>query len=246
MTDQPPVQPPHQPPRQPSGHATEGNPATQSMPAAAGAPVVPGPPPPKPNVWSQATSTTGGRWALGVAAGALVVLMLVCVGVAGLLVLRSHDRVAMVGQRQDGFSRDQGDQGGKGNDREPGARDRDNLRQPGMPGVPGMPGGRAQGQGGLGSLLGGSAVHGTVTATVNGSVQALAFQHGEVTALSATSITLKSSDGFVGTYGRTAATKSRGAAPVKGGQVFVLARASDKVAITIVATPANGDVAPSN
>jgi hypothetical protein len=89
-------------------------------------------------------------------------------------------------------------------------------------------------------------VHGTVTATVDGSVQTLAFQRGEATALSATSITLKSSDGFVGTYGRTAATKSRGAAPVKGGQVFVLARASDKVAITIVATPANGDVAPSN
>ena len=239
MTDQPPVPPPHRPPDQPSGHAAAGNPATQPMPAAAQAPGVTPPARPQPNLWRQATSTVGGRWALGVAAAALVALMLVGIGVAGLLVLRYHDRVGMMGQRQDGYSRDQGGQGGQGNGQGPGARDRGNQRTPGMPGAPGMPGGRAQGQGGLGSLLGGSAVHGTVSATVNGSVQALAFQRGEVTAVSATSITLKSSDGFVATYGRTAATSSRGAAPVKGGQVFVLARASDKVAVTIVSTPAN-------
>jgi hypothetical protein len=89
-------------------------------------------------------------------------------------------------------------------------------------------------------------VHGDVTATVNGSVQALVFQRGEVTAVSATSIALKSSDGFVGTYGRTAATISRGAVPVKGGQAFVLARASDKVAITTMGTRANAAVPPSN
>jgi len=79
---------------------------------------------------------------------------------------------------------------------------------------------------------------------VNGSVQALVFQRGETTAVSATSITLKSSDGFVGTYGRTAVTTSRGAAPVKGGQAFVLARASDKVAITMVSMPALGGFTP--
>jgi len=109
-----------------------------------------------------------------------------------------------------------------------------------------MPGGRAQGLGGLANLLGGTALHGDVTATLSGSVQALVFQRGEVTALSDTSITLKSSDGFVGTYGRTAATISRGAAPVKGGQAIVLARASDKMAITTLATPANAGVAPSS
>ena len=105
---------------------------------------------------------------------------------------------------------------------------------------------RVQGLGGLGSLLGGAALHGDVTATVSGSVQVLTFQRGQVTALSATSITLKSTDGFVGTYGRAAATNTLRAAPVMGGQAFVLARASDKVAITILATAATSGVGPSS
>jgi hypothetical protein len=109
-----------------------------------------------------------------------------------------------------------------------------------------MRGRRTQGLGGLGGVLGGSALHGNVTATVNGSAQALVFQRGQVTAVSATSITIKSTDGFVGTYGRTTATSSMSAAPVMGGQALVLARASDKVAITIMTTPANTSVAPSN
>jgi hypothetical protein len=171
--------------------------------------------------------------------------MLLGVVVAGVLVLRGHDRVAMMGQRQ-GFSRDQGDQGRQGNGQGPGARDRSGPQQPGMPGAPGPRDGRGQGLGGLGSLLGGGALHGSVSATVNGSVQALVFQRGEVTAASATSVTLKSSDGFVGTYGLTAATSSRMGTPVKGGQAFVLARASDKVAITAIATPTGSDSAPSN
>jgi hypothetical protein len=84
-----------------------------------------------------------------------------------------------------------------------------------------------------------------VTAPANGSVQALVFQRGEVTAVSATSITLKSSDGFSGTYGLNPATTLRGAGPVKGGQAFVLARASDKVAISVIATRAGVGVAPT-
>jgi len=159
--------------------------------------------------------------------------MLLGIGLAGLAVLRNHDRFNMMGQRQDGYSRDQGDKSGQGNGR-------------GMPGAPGMRGGRTQGLGGFGGLLGGTALHGTVTATANGSAQALVFQRGEVTAVSATSITLKSSDGFVGTYGRTAATSSMRAVPVKGGQAFVLARASDKVAISIMTTPVKAGVGSSN
>jgi hypothetical protein len=109
-----------------------------------------------------------------------------------------------------------------------------------------MPGGRVPGPRGLGNLLGATALHGTVTAIVAGSVQALVFQHGEVTAVSATSITLKSSDGFVGTYRRTTETSSRGADPVKGGQAFVVARASNKVAITTRSTRAKADGAPTS
>lgn len=173
--------------------------------------------------------------------------MILVVGVAGLLVLRNHDRVNLMGNRQD---RQFLSQDGRGNGQGPwanGKQDRKAQKQQReQMEVPGMPGGRGQGLGGLGNLLGGTALHGDVTGTLNGSVQALVFQRGEVTAVSDTSITVKSSDGFVGTYGRNATTRSRGAAPVKGGQVLVLARTSDKVAITIMATPDMAGVGPSN
>lgn len=261
MPEQPPVQPPHHPSGLPVGDA----PTTQPMPAtgppvgppagpAAGSPAGPrgGPaaavPPstPSTNPWRQATSTLGGRWAIGVAAGALAVLMLLGVVVAGVVVLRGYDRVATMVQRQDGNSRDQGDRGRPGDGQGPGAKSRDGQQQPGMPGAPGQRGGRNQDQGGLGALLGGAALHGSVSATVNGSVQARVFQRGAVTAVSSTSITLKSSDGFVGTYGLTAATTSRMGAPVKGGEAFVLARASDKVALTAIALRTGANSAPSN
>jgi hypothetical protein len=167
--------------------------------------------------------------------------MLLGFGVAGLLVLRNHDRFPMMGQRQDGFSRGQL---GQSNGRDDGGNNGRKPLPPGVPRAPGMRGGGAQGLGGLGGMLGGGALHGSVTATVNGSVKALVFQSGQVTAVSATSITLKSSDGFVGTYGRTASTNSLMSAPVNGGQAFVLAQASDKVAISIRSVPANGGVGP--
>jgi hypothetical protein len=261
MTDQPPVQPPYQPPGEPGpgypatqpmaaatgdpaaarGAAATGDPVPTS-PAAAGGPAAQQAGPPT-NVWHQATSTRGGRWAIALAAAALAMLMVLGVGVAGLLVLRNHDRFGMMGQRGEGFSRGQM---GHGDGRNDGGDRGTNPLQPGVPGAPGQRGGGTQGLGGLGGLLGGGALHGTVTATVNGSPQALVFQRGQVSAVSATSITLKSSDGFVGTYGRTSATSSMMQSPVAGGQAFVLARASDKVAITIMSTTANGGVGPSN
>ncbi len=253
MSEQPPVQPPSTPPQQPSDQPTGGNPPTQPMPAAPAAPPsgtagAPGSAhPPGTNVWHQATSTPGRRLALGLSAAAVAILMILGIGVAGLLVLRNSDRVGLLGSREGGqFLRQDGPGNGKGNgksngnrkgfgdDRGPGADDGDRGN---LPGLPGMPRGRDQGLGGLGALLGGTALHGEVTATVNGTAQAVVFQRGEVTAVSDTSVTLKSSDGFAGTYGRNAATRSRGAALVKGGQAFVLARASDKVAITTLALP---------
>jgi hypothetical protein len=192
-------------------------------------------------MWHRTTSTHGGRWGLAIGAVALACLLFLGAGIAGIAVLRNHDRVNLLGNRQD---RQFLSQDGSGNGR--GLNNGKGFGKGQGPGAPGMPGGRAQGLGGLANLLGGTALHGDVTATLSGSVQALVFQRGEVTALSDTSITLKSSDGFVGTYGRTAATISRGAAPVKGGQAIVLARASDKMAITTLATPANAGVAPSS
>lgn len=236
MTDQPPQQPPHQPAVQPPGHPAEGNAATQPMAFAANpSGAAPGAAPTT-NVWHRATSTTGRRWAIGIAAVLLGALMFLGVGLAGFLVLRNHDRFALTGRQQGAYSRGQF---GRGNGRGSGGNNGS-----GMPGARGLRG--AQGLGGLGGLMGAAALHGDVTATVNGSTQPLVFQRGQVSAVSATSITLKSSDGFVGTYGRAASTNSRTAAPVTGGQAFVLARAGDKVAITIIAMAANTGVAPSS
>ena len=219
MTDQPPDVPPQR-----SGAE---NPATTPMPPATGTPVA-APAPAKTRWWHETTSTRGGRWAIGVAAAALVCLMLIGIGVAGIVVLRTHDRFSLMGQRQGGYSRGQDNSRGSGG------------YQPLRPGTPGMRGG------GLGGLKGAAALHGNVTATINGSVQVLAFQRGQVTAVSAASITIKSTDGFVGTYRRTAATTSMRSVPVNGAQAFVLARASDKVAITIMSGPAGEGVGPTS
>jgi len=191
---------------------------------------------------------------LAISAAVLAGLLILGIGIAGILVLRHHDRVDLLGQRADRQSLGQGEPGngngkglghgrglGNGNGNGNGNDDGQDIPRPAMPG---MPGGRDLG--GLGNLLNGAALHGTVSATVNGSVRALVFQRGEVTAVSATSITLKSSDGFVGTYGRNAATIANGVAPVKGGQALVLARASDKVALRTITTPAEAGVAPSS
>jgi len=206
-------------------------------------------------LWHRATSTNGRRWGLAIGAVALACLLFIGVGIAGIAILRNHDRVSLLGNRQNGHSLGQGGPGngrGLGNGRGPGANGQNNgpnngpNTRPNLPGTPGAPGGRAQVPGGLGNLLGGAALHGDVTATAGGSVQALVFQRGEITVVSDTSITLKSSDGFVGTYGRTGTTRSRGAALAKGGQAFVLARAADKVALRTMAMPAKGALAPSS
>ena len=264
MTEQPPI-PPSNPSNQLSSQPAEGNPPTQPMPAAkptqplsaaesapaVGPPVAPTPPDaPRGNLWHQATSTIRRRWAVALGAGVLAALVLFGIVVAGLAVVGHNDRISLAGDRKHGYSRGQDGEGNgqgnvQGNVQGPGANDKKDRRGgPGMPGMPGMLTARGHGPGGLG-FLSGTVLHGEVTASANGSVQALVFQRGEVTAVSATSITLKSSDGFTGTYGLTAATSSKGAGSVKGGQAFVLARASDKVAIRATATPAEVGAAPS-
>ncbi len=248
MSEQPPVQPPSTPPHQPFNPPSSGNPPTQPMTAAYAAPPTgptaasaPAYPPPT-SRWQLATSTSGRRWALALSAAAVALLLVLGIGVTSLLVLRSHDRVNLLGDPQ--LSRSFGQYGpdNNGNGQGPRANGGKNGRNL----LPGAPGRRVQGLRGLENLLGGTALHGDVTANVGGSVQALVLQRGQVTALSARSITLKSSDGFTGTYGRGVASTSRGASPVNGAQAFVLARASDKVAITTLAMPTTLGSAPSS
>jgi hypothetical protein len=245
MSQQPPVQPPSTPPDQPSNQPAGANPPTQPMTAAFGAPPAgptpfPAPqPPPTRNRWQQVTATSGGRWALALSAAAVALLLVLGIGVTSLLVLRNHDRVNLLGSNQ--AIRPFGPGNGQGQGQGPRGFGGRNGRD-----LPGLPGGRAQGLRGLENLLGGTALHGGVTTNAGGSVQALVFQRGEVTAVSSTSVTLKSSDGFTGTYGLNATTRSGGASLVQGGQAFVLARASDKVAITTLAMPATVGSAPSS
>ena len=59
-------------------------------------------------------------------------------------------------------------------------------------------GGRGGGPGGMGSLF--SALHGDFTVSENGSYVTERMQTGEITAISATSITAKSADGYTQTY----------------------------------------------
>jgi len=234
MSQQPPAQPPHTPPQQPAS-SPGSNPPTQPITAAYGAPPA-GPTPfpapesaPTTSAWHQVTATSGGRWALALSAAALGLLLVLGIGVTSFLVLRNHDRVNLLGSHQGTGPLGPGNGYGQG-PRANGGRNGRNL--------PGLPGGRVQGLRGLENLLGGTALHGDVTTNAGGSVQALVFQLGEVTAVSNTSVTLKSSDGFAGTYALNANTRSSGASLVQGGQAFVLARASDKVAITTLAMPA--------
>lgn len=189
------------------------------------------PPARRPGLWRQATSTTGGRIATAVAV-ALTGLMLLGVLSVGLFAVAraAHlwgDRDERVSQR-DGWgpgNRFDDDEGGRG-------------MGPGM----GPRQGNGRGDGGMmdgNGLLGrlGSVQHGEFTITgSDGKAVVMTVQRGAVTAASATSVSVRSTDGFSQTYAVNAATRvSRGAAAqlVKDEQVVVLARKADKVAVQI-------------
>jgi len=189
-------------------------------------------------VWRETTSTRGGRVAIAIAAGAVACLLLFAVAMAGFMLLSDHGDSRPMG-RQGGMSHgEDGERNGRGpgDGMRPQNRQDRQDKQDKQGGLDGQ-GGRAQGLPGLGSLGAGAVLHGSLSADVDGSVQSLLFQRGEVTAVSATSITLKSSDGFVGTYVLNAEAKANGSA-VKAGQAFVLARASDKVVLRTMVRPA--------
>jgi hypothetical protein len=107
------------------------------------------------------------------------------------------------------------------------------MRAPGGPfafGGPGVIGG----PGALGGLFG--AVHGTaVVPRPGGGYQTIAFQNGKVTAVSSTSITLRSADGYSHSYGVTSSTlvnaQRDGIGSIKtGNQVIVTATVSGSTA----------------
>lgn len=105
----------------------------------------------------------------------------------------------------------------------------------------GGPGGFGPAFGGAGLLGGGlfGAVHGTVVVPKSGGgYQTVAFQNGKVTAVSSTSITLRSADGYSHTYPVTSATNVNaqrdGIGSIKdGNQVVVTATVSGSTTTVI-------------
>ena len=194
-------------------------PAQQGPPPAAGpgqaAPAGFGAPPP--SAWKRATATSGRRWALAGVAALVVLFLFAVVAIGGFLVARQvafgGDRHGiMMGQRDRAFGdRGPGDEGGNGQVRP--------LR-------PGMPGGRLPG------LPGAEGAHGEYT--VQG--RTVVFQSGQVTAVSSSSITVRSSDDFTQTYKLTDQSRVRGmrVSDVRAGDTALVLAAKDTREVSLL------------
>ena len=220
MSDQSQPMPPAQPPRRQAGGP--GGPAGPPPPGPPGGGHGPAEPPGRqPGLWGQATSTTGGRIATAVALAltGLLLLGVMAVGIFSIARIgdRWDDRREGVSQLRDG--RGMGPGGRFDSDDDLGDRGR----------------GMGPGGGQLGRL--GGVEHGEFTVTgTDGKPVVMTLQRGVVTAASATSVAVRSTDGFAQTYAVNAQTRvARGtAADVRAGdEVVVLARKEGKVAVQI-------------
>lgn len=169
-------------------------------------------------LWREATATTGARVATILALALAVVVVLGGVTAAVVAVTHlDHRNGPMMddrGARGPGFS------GPGGEGRGGGTRG---------------PGGEGDGSRGLGPLTMGpsGALHGEVT---DGRGTTYVFQRGEVTASSTSSLSLRSSDGFTGTYAITSDTRvvGRGSGvPAKGATAYVLATKDGNKAVLV-------------
>lgn len=213
----------------PSYGAPGGPPAAPPSGPPAGPPYAsPGGPPPRPpkgpGLFRQATSTTGGLIALIVAGCLAVLLVLGLLGVGlfvGARALGFHQQVRVA------------QAGVPGRQLAPGQRKRMMGLQPG-PGIGGNGNGR-----GLGSLLGagaglGAVQHGDFTVQgPSGTPVAMTLQRGTVTAASGTSVTVKSTDGFIATYAVDSSTRGRTTNLAKGDTVLVIAQKAGAKAVLI-------------
>ena len=180
----------------------------------------------RPGLWKQATSTTGGKVATTIAFVLVGLLLLGVMATSIFAIARFADRG------------------------EPGRENIAQLREGMRDGMPGLRergngqgnGGRLRGDGvlpGLG-MLGtmGRVQHGEFTATgTDGNPVVLLVQRGTVTSASATSVAVRSADGFAQTYAVNSSTRLSGgsaASLVAGDEVVVLARKEGRVALQIV------------
>ena len=243
-------------PPQPAPQAPQAQPAQPGWSAAstAAAPAPPGwvPPAGRPSGprrwWSEATSTGGGRAALGLAAALAALVVVVGIGLtAALVVSHDGDRGFMTSGRDDRGRFDQqgpgmgrgdgmGPNGGQGQGRGNG----DGVPQPpgqGAPVAPGAPGGPRQGLGMGAAAALGAVLHGEFTTSVTGTPTVMVVQTGQVTAYTAgKSLAVKSTDGFTATYtlDGTAPVIGSAATPVAVGTTVRVVAAKEGMKVTAV------------
>lgn len=196
------------------------------------------------SVWARATATTGRRVATAVAL-AVGVFALVFGATAGAMAVAGHgDRFGVRAERvlPPGPQDRQGWQGPRDGDDDGSGADGRGLGPmgPGGMGPGGMGRGMGRGNGqerggwleqGLGAGVLGRALHGDVV--VGPTPTAYVFQRGEVTRSSASSLTLRSTDGFTGTYALGADTRTLGQVPAVGAQALVVAKKDGAAAVLV-------------
>ena len=242
----PPQQAQQQPqPAQPAAPGWSAAP-TAAAPAPPGWVPPAGPPSGPRRWWSEATSTGGGRAALGLAAALAALVVVVGIGLTAALVVSHHgERGFMTSGRDD---RGRFDEQGPGNGMGPyGGQGRGNgqgnrnpvpqLPGQGAPVAPGAPGGPRQGMGmGAGAALG-AVLHGEFTTSVTGTPTVMVVQTGQVTAYTAgKSLAVKSTDGFTATYtlDGTAPVIGNAATPVAVGATVRVVAAKEGMKVTAV------------
>ncbi len=202
-----------------------------------------GAPPPRRSLWAEATSTRGGRVATGIAL-AVTALLLIGLLLAGLFVAARVWGTVLGHHGPAGMSQVRGGGPGMpGGVLPPGQQKRQQAPGQGQ----GRGGSQGNGQGkaqrnGLGDLMRGATALGTVqhgeftVRGADGKDVVVTLQRGSVTSASATSLAVRSADGFTATYAVNADTRVQGAAgstPASGARVLVLARKDSKAALLV-------------
>lgn len=163
------------------------------------APSAPGPTPRR-SMWGEATSTRGGTLAVVLAAAGIGLVALLLAGLAAVFVAREV--------RDDGDDRAGGPWAGESREM-PGPQGMNPGRGPGQ--LP--PGQEKKGAGdlpGLGMMGNGGPLHGEAVVPGDGTAtRTVVFQRGEVTAVTADKLTVKSTDGYSATYTIGADTRQR-------------------------------------
>ncbi|GEM_PF-1327390 len=238
-------------PQPTAGAAPETYPATaaSAAPAAAGTPAPAAAAAPRGprfagarRLWGEATASTGARVATIIALALATVVVIGGLTSAAVALARHGDNRGPDQRMGQEFGKGRPD-GGVGGRQLPGGGS-----GPGLPGNdqnrPGPLGGAGRG-GGLGPGTAGS-LHGEFTQGQPATTYV--FQRGTVTASSATSLAVKSADGFTATYAVSDSTRVRGARAAQvsvGSQVLVIATKQGAAAVRVQVIPAGAGVMPN-